>query len=246
MSRPAHLVPAVAAGVALLHGLPSVTVLGALAPWQPPALPWGLCRWRGPVGAGRVAFTFDDGPSALTTVRTLELLADLDVRATFFVTGANAEAHPELLRRLRAEGHTVGLHGQRHRHHLLHGPWWVWRDLQRAVEVHRQVLGDRPAWFRPPYGQLSAGSVLAARGLGLTTVLWSGWGREFSDPSPPRVRRRLQRRLRDGAVFLQHDNDESCPPGTAAVTHQVLGELVDEVRARGLSPVTLDELVGPR
>ncbi len=246
MSRPPRIIAAVAAGAVLLHGLPSLTVLGALAPWQPPALPWGLCRWRGPVGAGRVALTFDDGPSPLATVRTLELLADLDVRATFFVTGTNAEAHPELVRRMRGEGHAVGLHGQRHRHHLLHGPRWVWRDLQQAVAVYRQVLGHQPAWFRPPYGQLAAGSVLAARRLGLSTVLWSGWGREFADPSPPQVLRRLQRRLADGAVLLQHDNDESCPVGTAAVTHEVLRPLVDEVRARGLAPVTLDELVGGR
>lgn len=246
MPRPSRLVPPLVAGGAVLHGLPSLAVLGALAPWQPAALPGGLCRWRGPAGGAKVAFTFDDGPSPLATGRTLELLADLGVRATFFVTGANAEAHPELVRRMRCEGHAVGLHGHRHRHHLLHGPRWVWHDLQRAVEVHRRVLGEEPVWFRPPHGQLSSGSVLAAWRLGLSTVLWSGWGKEFADPSPPRVLRRLRRRIRDGAILLQHDNDESCPPGTAAVTHDVLGPLVDEVRARGLAAVTLDELVGRR
>lgn len=235
--------PVALGAAAVVHGVPALTVLGALSGRQPESLPWGTCRWRGPATRRQVALTFDDGPSPGATARTLELLGQLGAKATFFVTGGLAEAHPELVQEMRRQGHAVGLHGYRHEHHLLHTGWWIWRDLRRAAHIHRQVLGEQALWFRPPHGQLAAGSMVAAARLGLRTVLWSGWGREFADPSPERVLHRLSARLEPGAILLQHDNDETCPPGTAAITHGVLPVLVEELQSRQLAAVTLDELV---
>src|SRR5687768_5518441 len=61
---------------------------------------YGDVLWRVPEAEGKVALTFDDGPSPLTTPLVLDVLKQRGARATFFVLGSRAEAHPELLARM--------------------------------------------------------------------------------------------------------------------------------------------------
>lgn len=230
-------------GVAtLLYYLPSVCVLGQWAPMRIEALPAGVCRWRGPSSSKAVALTFDDGPSPDTTPHTLELLDALGMKATFFVLGSLVEAHPELVSEILRRGHSVGLHGRHHRHHTLHRPGWVRRDTEAAVRT-LGAAGVRPRWYRPPYGQLTARTVLEARRHGMEVVLWSIWGREWAENEPETVMARLSPGLEPGAVVLLHDSDTQCPPGTAARTWRVLEMLAPVLAERGLRAVTLDELV---
>ena len=229
---------------AIGHAFPSVCVLGQWSPVPVRALPGGLCRWRGPSWSGAVGLTFDDGPSPATTPHTLELLDRLGMRATFFVLGSLAASHGELVTEIRRRGHGIGLHGDRHEHHLLRSPGWIRRDTAAAVAV-LEALGVRPRWYRPPYGQLTATTLVEARRHGMDVVLWSAWGREWAETEPGPVMARLERRLEDGAVVLLHDTDVSCPPGTAARTHAVLELLAEELSRRALGAVDLDALFTP-
>jgi peptidoglycan-N-acetylglucosamine deacetylase len=189
-----------------------------------------------------VALTFDDGPSPETTPRTLDLLDELGMGATFFVMGSKAEADADLLAEISRRGHGIGCHGFHHEHHLLRTPGWIRRDLESALESMGRV-GFRPRWYRPPYGQLAAASLREARRHALEVVLWSSWGREWVEPDADAVLARLTRRLEPGAVILLHDNDVCCPPGTAAKTHRVLELLASVLDERGLRAVALDSLV---
>jgi peptidoglycan/xylan/chitin deacetylase (PgdA/CDA1 family) len=224
------------------YDLPSVCVLGQWAPVRLEALPAGMCRWRGPASSNAVALTFDDGPSPTTTPRTLELLDALGMKATFFVLGSLVEAHPELVGEIRRRGHGVGLHGYHHRHHLLHGPRWVRRDTEAALAALAGA-GVRPRWYRPPYGQLSAATVLEARRHGMEVVLWSAWGREWAETDPQAVAARLTRRIEPGAVVLLHDNDALSTPGTAARAWRALELLAPVLSERALRVVALDTLM---
>lgn len=232
-----------AAGLAAVgHALPSVCVLGQWSPVPLRALPSGLCRWRGPAGGAAVALTFDDGPSPATTPHTLELLDRLSMRATFFMIGSLAAAHADLVAEVRRRGHGVGLHGDRHRHHLLHTPRWIRADTDAGV-LALEALGVRPRWYRPPYGQLTATTLVEARRHGMEVALWSAWGKEWAERDPGPVMERLRPRLDDGAIVLLHDTDESAPAGTASRTHAVLELLAEALSARGLRAVDLDTLV---
>lgn len=230
---------------ALGHALPSVCVLGQWSPVPLRALPGGLCRWRGPAGGGAVALTFDDGPSPATTPHTLELLDRLSMRATFFVVGSLAAAHPELVAEVRRRGHGIGVHGDQHRHHLLHTPRWIRSDTTAAVTT-LDGLGIRPRWYRPPYGQLTATTLVEVRRHGMEVALWSAWGKEWAERHPGRVMDRLTPRLEDGAIVLLHDTDESAPAGTASRTHAVLELLAGTLSERGLRAVDLETLVPSR
>jgi peptidoglycan/xylan/chitin deacetylase (PgdA/CDA1 family) len=232
-----------ASGVALAQYLPSTAVLATWLATPPEGLPRGWCRWRGPAERRRVALTFDDGPSPATTGRTLDLLDRYGLRATFFVIGELADAHPDLVREMRDRGHAVGSHGHRHEHHLLRPPSWIRADTARSVAGLHDVLGETPRWYRPPYGQLTTLTILEARRHAMEVVLWTRWGKEFAEHAVQPVVDRLATGAMPGAILLLHDTDMSCPPGTAARTHATLGPLAELLAARELESVTLDELV---
>jgi peptidoglycan/xylan/chitin deacetylase (PgdA/CDA1 family) len=114
----------------------------------------GLAQVRRRLPEGSVGLTFDDGPQPGSTDRILDVLAELGVRGTFFCVGRNARAHPELVRRIRAEGHAVGSHSLSHPHprdtELRH----ICRDDEpcprcsaptRSCSVPRTATSDRPA-----------------------------------------------------------------------------------------------------
>lgn len=100
-----------------------------------------------------VAFTFDDGPDPVTTPQVLALLARHRAKATFFVVGSRARKHPELVRRIVAEGHTVGSHTFDHSHtfHFM-APRRQREELERGIAAIAAVTGERPKLFRPPQG----------------------------------------------------------------------------------------------
>lgn len=192
--------------------------------------------------AGSVALTFDDGPSPAATPAVLDALDRLGLRATFFVLGEAVAAAPWLAGEIARRGHEVACHGMRHVHHLLRSPGAVLADTAAAVD-QLAGLGLRPRFYRPPYGQVSAATLVGARRAGCEVVLWSAWGREFAETAPGPVLRRLVRGLRPGAVVLLHDSDAHSPAGTAERTLAVLPGLAAALDRRGLEGGPLGELL---
>lgn len=191
------------------------------------------CRARGT--GRRVALTFDDGPDPQRTPAVLDLLARQGVRATFFVVGARAEAHPELVRRMAAEGHVVGNHSYTHSWRFpLRSLGRTVEELRRTGEVLHRITGRQPRLFRPPFGVTNPTIARAVRRLGLDPVGWSIRSLDTMGQSPERVAARILRRLHPGAVILLHDR--------CAGSERLVGLLVEGLRSRGLEPVTLPEL----
>lgn len=192
-------------------------------------------RCRARRAGRRVALTFDDGPDPQRTPAVLDLLARQGVRATFFVVGARAEAHPELVRRMVAEGHVVGNHSYTHSWRFpLHSLGRTMEELCRTGEVLHRITGRQPRLFRPPFGVTNPTIARAVRRLGLDPVGWSIRSLDTMGQSPERVAARILRRLHPGAVILLHDR--------CAGSERLVGLLVEGLRSRGLEPVTLPEL----
>ncbi len=216
------------AGLAVAHAGPGVT---ALAPVRRRFFP----RLSGLGRADHVAVTFDDGPDPAWTPAFLEVLAAARVRATFFMLGAMAAREPGLAAAVAAAGHEVAVHGWAHRYTILRSPHAVADDLARATDAVADATGTRPRFYRPPYGVLSAGALAAARRLGLTPVLWTCWGREWTAGATPRsVATTLTSNLAGGATVLLHDSDCTSPPGSAAAGLGALPLLLEECALRRL------------
>src|SRR5882724_6088265 len=138
---------------------------------------YGPIVLRGPAGRRSVALTFDDGPHPVTTRRILAVLAATRHRATFFVLGAKARRHPEVVREIHAAGHTLGVHGDRHdRLHAFRMPWRVHAELLRAAQAVEDATGVRPRFFRPPLGHTSLTTIRGVRRAGMIVVAWSTRG----------------------------------------------------------------------
>jgi len=228
-SRPAARTAAlVLAGLAVAHAGPGVTALGPVRRRFFPRLS-GLGR------ADHVAVTFDDGPDPAWTPAFLEVLAAARVRATFFMLGAMVARAPGLAAEVAGAGHEVAVHGWAHRYTILRSPRAVADDLARATDAVAGATGAQPRFYRPPYGVLSSGALAAARRLGLTPVLWTCWGREWTAGATPRsVATTLTSTLAGGATVLLHDSDCTSPPGSAAAGLGALPLLLEECALRGL------------
>ena len=216
----------VAAGA--LQAAPLLTFVPRLKPL------WPDLNGRG--RPGHLALTFDDGPDPWSTPRFLDRLADLDVRATFFLLGEMAQRHPGLAARILAEGHEVAVHSWDHRNHLRHLPGRQTSDqLERTADLLAAQTGVAPRYWRPPYGSLTTAGVVAARSLGLQTVLWTAWGRDWRrEATAATVLADVTAGVLDGGTVLLHDSDCTSEPGAWRSTYAALPALVEWCSAAGL------------
>jgi peptidoglycan/xylan/chitin deacetylase (PgdA/CDA1 family) len=195
---------------------------------------------RGPAGRRSVALTFDDGPHPVTTRRILAVLAGSRHRATFFVLGAKARRHPEVVREIHAAGHTVGVHGDRHdRLHAFRMPWRVYEELRRAAQAVEDATGVRPRFFRPPLGHTSVTTTRGVRRAGMIVVGWSARGLDgMRTRTPEAVIARVARDMTDGAIVMLHDASEHDDFEPASV--RALPELLRLLEEREWTSVGLD------
>jgi peptidoglycan/xylan/chitin deacetylase (PgdA/CDA1 family) len=231
----------------------AVVTMSAVTQWGPGAaavapVRRGLApRLSGYGDDGRVALTFDDGPDPVATPALLNVLAEWDVHATFFMLGSMAAAAPGLAGEVAAAGHQVAVHGWTHRTMAGRRPSAVYGELARARDVVAGLTGQAPAWFRPPYGILTRGALAAAGRLELRPLLWTSCGGEWKQgATPASVSAALLRTLGRGGTVLLHDSDQQARPGSARAARAALPALLTECRRRGLTvgPVAGPGLVG--
>lgn len=199
-----------------------------------------LPRLHGRGRSGHLALTFDDGPDEQSTPRFLDVLAAHDVRATFFLLGMMCERYPLLATQIASAGHEVAVHSWDHRNHLWHTPSATYDQLARTADLIEQQSGLRPAYFRPPYGALTAADLIAARRLGLQTVLWTAEGRDWERTATPEsVLAEVLTGTVNGGTVLLHDSDCTSDPGSWRAALGALPRLLDWCSDRGLSVGTV-------
>jgi len=199
---------ALVAGAFVAHAAPATSSIAALRRRLTPGL-------HGLGHRDHVALTFDDGPDPASTPAFLEMLDQMGWRATFFALGSMVRRSPGLAAEVAAAGHELAVHGDVHRSELWRTPWAVRDDMARARDTVGDVAGAEPAWFRPPYGVLCSGGIAASRALGLRTVLWTTWGRDWrAAATPESVAAEVEGGLEPGSTVLLHDSDCTSDPGS--------------------------------
>ena len=202
------------------------------------ALPRRALLVRGPLD-GQVCLTFDDGPHPEHTPRLLDVLGRLELRATFFVVGAQVARHPELVRRIVHEGHLLGGHSYTHGPPATTSALELGREVRRSAELLAEVVGRRPTHFRPPHGKLTGAKLLALWSERQSIVLWNADPKDFACRDPGEVAEYFAARpLRGGDLVLLHD---TAPHAAAA-----LPDLVAAARRNGLGFATVDAWTGRR
>jgi peptidoglycan/xylan/chitin deacetylase (PgdA/CDA1 family) len=170
------------------------------------ALPRRLFMTSGPPASRAIALTFDDGPHAEHTPAVLDRLRALGIRATFFVVGARAEAHPALVARIADEGHVLGHHSWTHGLPEETSTRALVAEARRTSALLERLAGDRPRLFRPPHGKLTPGKLLGLWSQLQTVVLWNRDAKDFAQPSATPLRAWLAAEpFAGGDILLMHD-----------------------------------------
>jgi peptidoglycan-N-acetylglucosamine deacetylase len=191
----------------VVHTVPSTLAFSPVGRYVAPAL-------AGVGAKGHVALTFDDGPDPVSTPEFLAVLDDLGWRATFFMLGDMVRAAPGLAAEVAAAGHEIGVHADTHRSQKRMAPRAIREDVARAYDAVANASGVEPKWFRPPHGALSLEGKLMARKLGMRSVLWTTWGRDWrAEATPESVRADVLAGYLDGGTILLHDSDCTSSPG---------------------------------
>lgn len=181
---------------------------------------------------GMIALTFDDGPHPKYTPLLLDGLKKRGVKASFFVTGKNAEQYPELIRRMDEEGHLIGNHTYSHLQLSKKNRERFLEELIRTNEIIGGITGKEVEYVRPPYG--SWDKSFEAR-LNMFPVLWNVDPLDWSSQNADSVARKVLAKAGDGSVILMHD--EYASTVTAAL------RIVDELQKKGYRFVTVEELL---
>jgi peptidoglycan-N-acetylglucosamine deacetylase len=210
---------------------------GAAAHAPPLAAALGIRRRTDAAG---VALTFDDGPHPQGTAAVLDTLAERRAAATFFLVGEQVERRPQLAAEIAACGHTIALHGYRHRNQMRVAPRALAADLRRAVAVISDATGRLPSLYRPPYGIFTPAGLALTRRAGWTPLLWSRWGRDWNAKlSPERIAAMATRDVAAGDVILLHDADFYSDEGSWRNTAAALPRILDELDRRSLATAEL-------
>lgn len=187
----------------------------------------------------RIALTFDDGPHGTFTPQILDILAQNNVKATFFVVGENAAAHPEILERTLAEGHEIGNHTYAHEY-LKGKP----RGTQcREIDLCDYEIFDHSEYcshlLRPPGGLYDENVKDLCAEKGYSIIIWSVDTRDWTGASAADIEKCVLDGLEDGAIVLMHDFNR---PDSHTV--EALRDLIPEIRRLGYDFVTVSELIG--
>ncbi|TDD28219.1 polysaccharide deacetylase family protein [Kribbella turkmenica] len=169
---------------------------------------------------GKVLYlTFDDGPQQEWTPKVLRVLAKHRAKATFFVLGREAAAHPDLVALTRAAGHRIGNHTWDHP---------VLTKLAPA-ELRREIsTGVRSKCFRPPFRDTNAHVEAVAAAYHQRQVLWDIDTKDWSRPGTAKVEQAILQGARPGAIILMHDGG-----GNRAETVSALDSALTELSRQG-------------
>ncbi len=151
-----------------------------------------------------LALTFDDGPDPDGTPLVLEVLARANAKATFFVIAPRAAAHPELVVRIIADGHAVGLHCDEHVRHSERDAGWCATDTNRALKRLHE-LGIVPALWRTPWGDTAPWTERIAAEHDLRIVGWTVDTHDWRGDDAEQMYDETCSELSDGAIVLAHD-----------------------------------------
>lgn len=193
----------------------------------------------GDVGEKVLYLTFDAGYENGCTAKILDTLKEKQVPAAFFLVGNYIRQSPDLVRRMVAEGHTVGNHTMHHYDmSRLSDKAAFSKELTDLEALYKETVGQElPKFYRPPQGIYSEENLKMAQELGYKTLFWSlayvDWNND-AQPTREAAFAKLLPRTHNGAVVLLHS--------TSKTNAEILGELIDMWKAMGYRFGTLDEL----
>ncbi|MBQ4529855.1 MAG: polysaccharide deacetylase family protein [Lachnospiraceae bacterium] len=180
----------------------------------------------------KIALTFDDGPHPEYTPMLLDGLKERNVSAAFFLMGKNAEKYPEIVERMYKEGHTIGNHSYSHVQLSEMEELEACKEMTKANEVIKNIIGKTPDYIRPPFGAWSHNLDCITN---MIVVLWDVDPLDWKCQNTDLVVKRVVSNVEEDDIILLHDSYET----TVEATFQI----IDTLEKEGYEFVSLDEII---
>lgn len=183
-----------------------------------------------------VSITFDDGPNSEFTPKVLSLLKKHNAKATFFLIGKNAEMHPEIVRQIITEGHTIGNHSYSHSNNFGFFPSEkITTELKQTNSILKEIIGKDLKMFRPPFGVTNPNIKKALKNTGHYSIGWSKRSLDTTKRSEEKILNRITTTLKRGDIMLLHDS--------SVKSVAVLEQLLLFLQSHELQSVSVDRLL---
>lgn len=183
-------------------------------------------------GKKKIALTFDDGPHPYYTGQLLKGLKERNVKVTFFITGQNVEAYPDIVKEIHEDGHLIGNHTYSHTQLTSRNAEAFKQEIVKTNEVIKEVTGEDTIYIRPPYGSWNKEF---EKELNMFPVLWTIDPLDWCSSDVSCIVRTVCAKAGENDIILMHDQYKTTV--TAAL------EIVDELMTEGYEFVTVDELL---
>lgn len=180
----------------------------------------------------KIALTFDDGPNAQCTGRLLDGLKKREVKATFFLIGANAKANPELVKRIYEEGHLIGNHTYNHVEITKKSDAEAKKEIEDTDDVIYGITGEHVEYMRPPFGVWQKNLEL---NMDVMPVMWTIDPLDWTTENTDEIVNKVVTEAEENDIILLHDCYETSVDAALRI--------VDILKEKGFEFVTVDELV---
>ena len=164
----------------------------------------------------------------------LAILADNDIKATFFFVGTWVEKFPEKLKEIKAAGHEIANHGYRHYHPKQLSQQQLIDLIKENEKLIEKEIAYKTELFASPYGEVNDNIVKTASSLGYKTIMWTIDTIDWQRPAPEVIVRRVEENLQSGAIILMHPTE---------VTVEALPEIIDIIQNQGYEFNSISELI---
>lgn len=183
----------------------------------------------------KLAISFDATWGADQTLELLKILRENKVRTTFFLCGLWVEKYPEMVKRIAAEGHELANHSHTHPHMNNLSEREIAHELNQPHQLIKELTGQSPTLFRPPFGEYSNKVIETAQACGYTTIMWDVDSLDWKDLTAATMLDRILGRIQNGSIILFHNAGKNTP--------QAVARLLPILKERGFSVVPISQLL---
>lgn len=186
---------------------------------------------------GTIALTFDDGPSPVYTPQILAILKKNNIKATFFMVGANAEKYPDIVKMVLNEGHSVNSHSYTHPMLTKISESQLQKEVSLPQSIIYKIIGIKPVCLRYPFGASNEHVRNVIREHGITPVPMGFNSFDYNRPGTEKIISWVLKNIYSGQIILLHDGYDKREETVAALQH-----IIDGVKAKGLgfSPICVN------
>jgi len=194
-----------------------------------------------------IALTFDDGPNAEYTPKILDILKRNNIKATFFVTGTNANINPSILKRIYNEGHEIGIHTFTHPNISKISEGELALEINSTQELIKSKLNVKTLLFRPPYGEDDTPQTIQeimrlkeVSSMGYYNVLMGIDPNDWANPGVEKIVESVINQVdsNKGNIILLHDSG-----GDRLQTIAALKPIIEQLKLRGYNFVGVSSLL---